>query len=360
MKLAILVTNINSQGGVARVISNLANEFAEKKDINVEIISVFKQNSKLEYSFNERISLKYLDLDMDLPINKIKKQIVFSKEVNKVINEGNYNIVLSTNAFLNMYAVLFKNKKSKTKIIGSEHGAYTHLGSGWRAITKILYKRLDSFVLLTEKEKDKYKEYTKDIQVIPNMMTFESDEISDLEHKNIISVGRIDENKNISNLVDVFKLVSEKADEWTLTICGSGEKEDVELIKEKIKEYNLNKKIILKDFTNNIKKEFLNSAIFVMTSKSEGLPMVMIEASSLGLPCISYDILTGPSDIIQNNKSGYLIEPFDTEKMAEGILDLIYNKEKMIEFSKHAKKASHRFKKDLIVEKWIKLFDSLN
>ncbi|EKF1569276.1 glycosyltransferase, partial [Campylobacter coli] len=106
---------------------------------------------------------------------------------------------------------------------------------------------------------------------------------------------------------EIWNLVQKdkKYKDWTLTIIGEGELKDT--IKEKIKENRLENSIILKSFTKEIEKEYLNASIYVMCSYFEGFPMVLLEASSYALPLIAFNINTGPSDIIENEKNGFLI-----------------------------------------------------
>ena len=89
-----------------------------------------------------------------------------------------------------------------------------------------------------------------------------------------------------------------------------------------------------------------------MTSRFEGLPMTLIEAQSFGLPIISYDIKTGPKDIINNSEDGYLIENDNANLFVSKFLELSKNKEKIQEFSQKAYENSKRFKLDNIINKW--------
>ncbi|EAL5964157.1 glycosyltransferase family 4 protein, partial [Campylobacter jejuni] len=172
-------------------------------------------------------------------------------------------------------------------------------------------------VILSDKQIDKWKEYHQNIQVIPNFIPFIPERTRDYKQKNILSIGRFELNdeKGFLRLIEIWNLVqkNEKYRDWTLTIIGEGELNDS--IKEKIKENKL-ENIILKPFTKEIEEEYLKASIYVMTSHFEGFPMVLIESSSYALPLVAFNIDTGPSDIIDDKKNGFLIEDGNLQEFA--------------------------------------------
>ncbi|WP_066874765.1 glycosyltransferase family 4 protein [Clostridium mediterraneense] len=361
MRIAILLSDINSQGGVARTVTNLANAFDELTDYSIDIISCFKScGQEQNYKINENISVKYLNIDINIKTNKIYKQIYFIKEIKKNLSYKDYDFIISTNAHLNIYSYLSLIGKKKTKLIACEHGAYNHLEKGWRFITKLIYRKVDKLILLTSKEIDLYKKFCKSIDVIPNILSFESDYISKQNNNKIISVGRIDTNKNYIDLIRAFAAIESKYSNWSVDIIGDGTDAEVSKLKKEIEKLNLKSKIVILNFTKNIKEFYLNSDIYVMTSKSEGLPMVLLEAMNCGLPCISYDIKTGPSDIIEDNKNGFLVEELNIEMLQSKLSDLIQNKQLRINMGSAAREASKRFKKENIVLKWQEIFSEIN
>ena len=94
-----------------------------------------------------------------------------------------------------------------------------------------------------------------------------------------------------------------------------------------------------------------------MTSRFEGLPMTLIEAQSFGLPIISYDIKTGPRDIVNDGENGYLIEDDSSEEFINKFLELSQNREKIEKFSQKTYENSKKFKLDSIIEKWEKILN---
>ncbi|WP_141082577.1 glycosyltransferase, partial [Campylobacter devanensis] len=128
--------------------------------------------------------------------------------------------------------------------------------------------------------------------------------------KVVLSMGRIEKTnqKGFLRLIDIWKLIQDSGEfnDWKLHIVGDGDLK--EQIKTKIDNLNLSNSIILKPFTKDVESEYLSASIYAMASHFEGLPMVLIEAGTYALPTIAFDIATGPSDIIEDEKSGFMIE----------------------------------------------------
>ena len=164
-----------------------------------------------------------------------------------------------------------------------------------------------------------------------------------------MAIGRLTAQKGFDKLLDIWKKIEEKDSEWELYIIGSGE--DREKLLSQKESLNL-KRVIFIENTKNIKEYYKKASIYLMTSRFEGLPMTLIEAQSFGLPIISYDIKTGPKDIVNDSEDGYLIENDDKEKFADKFLELSQDREKIQKFSQKAYENSKRFKLDSIIEKW--------
>ena len=146
--------------------------------------------------------------------------------------------------------------------------------------------------------------------------------------------------------------------QWQLIIVGDGVlKKELE---SKIKALNLQERVILKPFTKQIEKEYLSASIYAMSSHFEGFGMVLAEASSYGLPCIAFDIKAGPSDIIDNEKSGFLVEDNDLQGYADKLMLLMRDENLRQNFGTKAKRVvSEKFSQKTVLELWQKLFDEI-
>ena len=124
-----------------------------------------------------------------------------------------------------------------------------------------------------------------------------------------------------------------------------------------MKELNLEKQVILTGYKNKkeIEKYMLESSIFLMASVSEGLPMVLLEAMSYGLPCIAYETASGTNDIIKNNVNGYIINNRDEDEYIEKLKELMNNNNLRKKMGESAKNTSIEFSKEKIVEIWLNI-----
>ena len=167
-----------------------------------------------------------------------------------------------------------------------------------------------------------------------------------------------DEARKANSLKGAETATHKKAlESWQLIIVGDGAMK--EQIQAKILEKNLQDTIILKPFTKDIEKEYLNASIYAMTSHFEGFGMVLVEASSYALPCIAFDIAAGPSDIIESGVSGYLIEDNDLQDYADRLIELMSDKDKRESMGLKAKqKVSIAFSKEAVMKLWQEIFNN--
>ncbi|MBF7047565.1 glycosyltransferase, partial [Campylobacter volucris] len=191
---------------------------------------------------------------------------------------------------------------------------------------KMIFNKIDILILLSEKELHTWGFWHKNIKIIPNFLPIIPNKISKVDNNIVLSVGRLTQEKGFLRLIEIWKIIQKNNtyNNWKLIIVGSGELKNA--LKEKIDKNKLNNTIILKPFTKNIYKEYLNASIYAMCSHEEGFGMALAESASYGLPGVAFDINTGPSDIIENKKSGFLIKDGDLQDFANKLCLLMDNK----------------------------------
>lgn len=376
MKILIIDIDISLIGGVAKVVYNLADAFSEKHE--VDVLSVFKKND-LFFEFTKNINVIFLNNKEFVSIDqgllkkeyrrykyknpflyiymKLKLKIriyiqkIYIQKINYKIKKmiSSYDMVINNNYFY-FSKDMFK-KAYSLQVIHGNFEIYSH--SFLRKINIF-----NGLIALSTKQINKWKEFNSKLNVIPNFISLMPIDSSNCIQKNILIIGRLEleDEKGFFRLLDIWKIVQNKKiyQDWTLTIVGEGDNENN--IKEKIKENKL-ENIILKPFTKEIEKEYLNASIYVMTSKREAFPMVLIEASSYALPIIAFDINTGPSDIIENEKSGFLINDGDLDDFANKLCVLMDDENLRKTMGGGAKDiVKTKFSKEVIMQKWEELF----
>lgn len=220
----------------------------------------------------------------------------------------------------------------------------------------------DKIVLLSSDVYDdlKTKVDADKLVVIPNFLLDEQFEYEEVEKDlNTVSIfSRIDQNKQISHIIKAFKIVSDKKENIKLDIYGDApEKEDKDELITLTKELEIEDKVNFKGHVSNVAPLMRKNLFTVLTSKTEGLPMSLIESMANSSTVISYDIKYGPKDIITDNVDGILIKKDDIDGLAESMLYLLDNPEIAIEMGKKAKeKAKNKYSSSIVGAQWEDLF----
>ena len=217
-------------------------------------------------------------------------------------------------------------------------------------------KRLDRFVVLTEKDKEAWVELNN-VYVIPNPLSFAPQTISKLTEKRIIAVGRYSHEKGYDLLLKTWSIVQNKISDWRLEIFGEGDRSQYDRM---VSSLNIDRhRCVLHGRSDNIQVEFINSSLAVCSSKFEGFGLVITEAMVCGLPVVSFDCPWGPRAIINDGEDGLLVENGNVEKLAEALVEMVQHPEKLRSMAAKAVENVQRFKIDQIAEKWKSIFDAL-
>lgn len=253
------------------------------------------------------------------------------------------------------------------KIASIHTNPYTgdhHYGSSIRNDFSILKEvnKLDYVVVLTEGLKDDLiNEFNiNNIKAIPNIIDLSEYKTSNNDNKDLNKISifaRLSPEKNISDAIKAFEIVSRKNKSARLEIFGRATTPS-EILEEKklrslVHELNLNERVIFKGHSDNVSEEMQNSLATLFTSNFEGLGMVVLESMLNLTPVISYDIHYGPADFIDNGENGYLVEQGDIEKLAEHMLELLENPEKAIEMGDLARdNVLNQINEENLFNKW--------
>ena len=221
-------------------------------------------------------------------------------------------------------------------------------------------RKFDLLVALTPKAANDWKNTTQHCIVIPNPVTKYQEVIKDkIPNTNrIIAAGRLTNQKGFERLIYAFAQITNQCPEWHIDIFGDGD--DKQYLNDCISKGNLQNKVFIHPSTSHIYDEYMNSDFYVMSSRYEGLPLVLIEAMSCGLPCVSFRCKYGPEDIIEDGKTGLLVKDGDIKDLAQKILWMCQHEEQRIAMSISARKSAEKYKKEHIMPIWIKLFNDFD
>ena len=353
MEIFILINDITHHAGMERAVCNLANILIKKH--TVTIISRDTNTGNAFFPIDSKIQLIHLGTDIchASTLQKLKKYVCMYKKLRELTKENASAVFIATISSVNaLITLLGKNIKT----IGCEHFNYDAACLRQKVLRRIFYPRLDFVVCLTNEDAKRYTFIKNNrLFVIPNSLSFECDITSNCTAKRIIAVGRLTKQKGFDLLLDSAVLMKERIPDWHLDIFGDGEDKDALL--EKIARLKLQTFVSIKSPTKNIEQEYIASSLFVMSSRWEGLPMVLLEAQHCGIPAVSFDCQTGPSEVIVHGETGFIVPLGDVTALAEKTIELALNEEMRISFGKKAKENSKRFSTEDIEKKWDELLN---
>ena len=354
-------------GGIETATINTVNELSKNHDI--EIISFYKLEKNQANLLNNKVKVKYLyngGPNKDEFYESIKKKNIFAIIKNgitaiKILLLKKYLIIKEIKETDSLYLVSTRNEFSvllskygndDTIKIAQEH---QHHNNNKKYINNIKYNfsNIDYLFALTNSLKADYERFLKSnkktkVILVPNMI-YLPEVRSKLNNKNIITVSRLHPQKKIDELILIFSKLNI---DNKLYIIGDGE--ELNHLKEIVNSKNIEDKVIFTGYLDKegIKKYMLDSSVFAMTSVSEGLPMVLLEAMSYGIPCIAYMTDSGVCDIIDNEVNGYIIENRNEEKYIDKLRFILENSKCKKEFSKNALDKANKFTSKNVISIW--------
>ncbi len=212
-------------------------------------------------------------------------------------------------------------------------------------------------VCLTEREaKHLHDLFGCKAQVIPNANFVHASQYSECSTKQVLSLGRFSPEKNNIDFLPSWKEIQGKHPDWTFELYGSGVEED--RIHDIIRKNRLTS-VHIHPYTLDVASAYLNASIFILYSRHEGFPLVLLESMAYGVPVIAYDCPCGPSEIIQSGVDGFVTEYKNPKAMVDKINYLIEHPDVRKEMGKKARVNIQRFNIDEIMGRWIMLFHQL-
>jgi glycosyltransferase involved in cell wall biosynthesis len=377
MKIAYCIPLIDGTGGMERVLSLKANYLAENFGYHIFIILTDQKDSPPFYTFSPNIQIINLDINYEELWSKtflvrifiyLMKQKKYKKALNKILKEIKPDITISmlrrevnfinsiNDGSLKIGEFHFNKESYRDYRRSIPFKPLQKIATSWgmSQLTRKL-KKLSKLIVLSYEDKKKWAELDN-VTVIYNPLPFFPDQIAPLTQKEVIAVGRYTYQKGFDLLIEAWKIVHEKHPDWQLHIYGGGKGES---LLNQIHVFDLDNSCFLERPVKNIEEKYLESSIFVLSSRYEGFPMVLLEAMSCGVPPVSFDCLTGPKEIIKDRKDGLLVENGNIEELAQKICYLIENEDLRKEMGRQARISSERFKIEHIMDQWKELFDTL-
>ncbi|MFP3096660.1 glycosyltransferase family 4 protein [Kluyvera sichuanensis] len=369
MMIYLFLGDISAKGGVERVTISLANGLA--KHYEVTIVSLYKNQEELSFFPVKDVNVLTLNKNEISMYNRrlgfLKGGLFDIKYINrklKELNQLNINITkkdIFISCDIKMSILLYRlNRKYDARIIAIEHFEHDVGNFILKKIRTLLYPKLSAVVSLTDEDSIKYLSWLpkNKHKIIPNIVYKQESVISRISpitcsSKIVLAIGRLSYQKGFDLLLEAWARAN--TDGWFLRIIGDGEEKD-NLINQASKLKIENYEII--PFQNEIEMQYAKAEIFILSSRFEGLGMVLVEALSHGLACISFDCPAGPKTII-NNGNGILVPVGNIDELASSISYLMNNDNVRNEMKEKGILSIERFSEKAVIAEWRLMLNEL-
>jgi glycosyltransferase involved in cell wall biosynthesis len=376
----LLPGGLFNSGGMERIMTIKANYLAEIEGYDVSIVTTEQMGRPVFYPLSEKVRHYHLDIGIyenfgkeSYPRKVISRYIKtkeYKKKLKKLLCEIKPDITVST---LGLDIGFIHTIKDGSLKIGELHfpGNFRQLMANKLSkdfISNYVAKlrtqelkrkcaRLERLFVSTQEEKDSW-ERKENISVMPNPLPFYPEVGALLLNKQAIAVGRLVYEKGFDMLIDAWQMVAEKHPDWKLNIFGSGNQKQNLL--HQITEKGLDAVIKIHEPVEDIQNRYEEHSMLIFPSRFlDALPMVLIEAMASGLPLVSFNSPCGPKDLIQDGVNGFLVETGDIKTLSEKIITLIESQTLRETMGKAARELSGNYKIEVIMEQWIRLFETL-
>ena len=373
MKIIYCIACTCHSGGMERVLTNKANYLARH---GYEVVVVTTDQRGKQPFFPLEPSIRSIDLGINYDENNGKsflnkllhypvKQALHRKRLKAVLMKERPDVTVSM--FNNDAGFIPGIKDGSAKLLEIHFSKFKRLQYGRKGLWRLAdrwrskqdertVRKFDRFVVLTEEDKA-YWGNLPNIMVIPNAISGIPAGTALLENKRVIAVGRYTYQKGFERLVDAWHLLASRFPDWNLVIIGDGEERP--LLEQRIRSYGLERQVTLTRPTQEIDKVYMEASILASSSRYEGLPMVLLEAQSFGLPIVAFQCKCGPKDIVSDGINGYLVPERDIAGMTQRLETLMKNETLRKRMGLRAKESALRFNEETIMRKWMNIFQTL-
>jgi len=367
MKIIYLIAGLYRPAGMERVVTEKANRLAAAGH-EIEIVTTEQKGRRPAFALNP--SIKTTDLAIGYEDNNGKsllskvllhpfKLMKHRVSLAELLKRERADVVIST--FCPEASFLPKIKDGSRKVLEVHFSRLKRLQYGrkglWALADRIrnardgqTVKRFDRFVVLTHEDASLWGELLN-LRVIPNPRTFSCQRPSDLESRQVLAAGRYSAQKGFDMLLKAWRRASTAG--WTLRIAGDGD------LSELGDPALLGPDVILGP-AEDMQKEYAASSIFALSSRYEGLPMVLLEAQAMGLPCVCFACKCGPRDIIKDGRDGLLVPEGDIDALARALERLIKDDTLRREMGAAAYRNSENYDMEKIIAQWEQLLAELS
>lgn len=378
MRITYIVKYIAQLGGLDRVLTFKMNWLATHGH-EVSLITYEQQGH--DFSFALDGSIRHEDINVKLwkkqgsnvvrrTLSYLQLRRQFRRRMTEAVGRMNPDVLVTLTDSYQVLDILLSIPTHAVRIVEShvERSAFMKVNDFrgrhlLQAFARLYDRHLahsirtaDALVLLTRQDAGQWAEMARRV-VIPNPLTVQPSRFSDATTHRVIAAGRLEAQKGFDLLVEAWSRVHAAASDWQLHIYGNGP--DREALQRQIDQVGLTDSVTLYPATPDIFDRYAESSIYVLSSRYEGYGLVLAEAMSCGVPCVSFNCPYGPADIIRNGEDGILVPNGDVQALADGLLTYIRDVARRQHDGQLARQNIQRFSADYIMGQWELLFKTL-
>ena len=361
--IGFFLSSVQDMGGAQRVAISLANRLCN--EYRVVIIERITHES-VAFPLDERVSV----VSLGGTAQRFREQF---KQVRKpltcALKEHHVDVLMGICVEESAMALL-PCKAAKTKLVFCDHGALINQldDKTTTLLRNVCAHFCDKAVVLTSQSAKDYQRLlhipARKLEVIPNWVSNEllrEAPLCAVEEKRILWAGRLDHEKGVDHLFEIARRVMPSHPDWVWDVWGAAvlDEEGGFDLEKQLKQAGLSEQVRLRGRYERTQDVFPNYAIATLTSYREGLPVFLLEAMAYGLPLLSFDVDTGPRDLITPGVNGFLVDSFDYDQYAARLGQLMDDAQLRRDFSASSKRAAQRFGEDAVYPQWTALIDAL-
>ena len=376
LKIVYITPALYMAGGVERVLTLKANYFAEHFGYDITIILTEGKDKPLFYPLSDKIKVINLDVGFEelWTCGFLKKIFVYLRKQRRFKNLLTRELMRLrpdiTVSLLRREINFLNAIQDRSRKVGELHinrANYRNFNTEQASVVKRLFakmwsasllhhlKQLDTLVVLTEKDREAWVELDN-VQVIPDPLSLQPSSVSLQTSKRVVAIARYSHEKGIDLLLQVWATVEKRTDGWRLDVYGDGDRSCYE---QQARELGLDQsRYQLHGRIDDVEKAYVDSDLFVLSSRFEGFGMVIVEAMACGLPVVAFDCPWGPRSIISDSEDGLLAENGNVQALADALVRLMGDESLRRSMGQAGVENVQRFSIDKIAERWKVLFES--
>lgn len=359
MKLIYLIEDFSIKGGAERIISEKVNFLEANCGHDITVVSVYHDDRPPGYRLNKGVKLVSLNVEFtdnkgNIAMRTIKRAATLMtalRRFNKIVKDTRPDIIFFT---MVIGALLLPLCRTKARKVYESHSA--HRFTPYSRMFGLMERKADAVVCLTADDAREYKA-AKRVEVIPNFVNTPDKYVADYGVKKAIAVGRLEHVKGFDLLIDCWKDVAKTCPDWQLDIYGEGSLHDE--LQRQITRCGLDGRVMLRGRCEDMNEAYASHSMQIVTSRYEGLSLVLAEGQACGLPCVTVDYIYGARDIAEDGYNGIIVPQNDSEALTRAIIRMAGDEALRAKYGANARLTISKFDRDNIMNKWKELIGSI-